>query len=116
MPGEGYIKLIAIFYVPPVTRNSIDLTEIPQTDERSQLLPTNVGNLSIPRALTPYTRANLMRIVVDPDFAALTARVVNSHEQRLIRIDIRGWVDYHRMYENAVRFEQYGRLTPRRLP
>ena len=54
-------------------------------------------------------------MVVDPSLAALAANTLNSQQERLKEIIIIGWVDYHRIYENRVRFQQWGRLTPRRI-
>ena len=99
----------------PVTRDSLKIEEVPQNKTRSELSQANVGNLRNPRALTSNMRQNLRQIIIDPAYAALTAHAVNSHQQRLVKIDIRGWLDHHRIYGNAVRFEQWGRLTPRRV-
>ena len=115
MPGEGYIKVITITYIPPVTRNSVEIEEVPPNHVSPQILPVSAGNLNISRTLTSYIRQTLRLVIVDPDYAALTAYAVNSHQQRLMRIKIRGWVDYHRYYENTIRFQQWGRLTPRRI-
>ena len=94
MQGEGYIKVIAITYIPPREEQEV---------------------VSIPRTIPLNMRQSLRRVIVDPQYAALSAQVLNNYEQRLIEINIIGWVDYHRIYENIVRFQQWGRLTPRRI-
>ena len=80
MPGEGYVKIITITYIPPITRGSLEIQEVPR-NESSQLLQANVGIFSIPRALTSHIRQNLRQIIIDPAYAALTAQAVNSHQQ-----------------------------------
>ena len=99
MQGEGYIKVIAITYIPPITREIQEIQEV----------------ISIPRTIPLYMRQNLRRVIVGYQYAALAAQALNNYEQRLIEINIIGWVDYHRIYENNIRFQQWSRLTPRRI-
>ena len=71
MQGEGYIKVIAITYVRPIT------SEIQEV-------------ISIPRTIPLYMRQNLRRVIVVWQYATLAAQALNNYEQRLIEINIIG--------------------------
>ena len=110
MQGSGYVKIIAIYYKPEEEEDApTDTTSVVPAYNRVIRIPRETNSFS------HYLRPFLSTTVVDSSLAALAANIINSHQERLININIIGWVDYHRIYENNVRFEQWGRLTPRRV-
>ena len=107
MQENGYIKIIAIYYDPEEAHRNI-----------TQVVPATRKYIKVSREFnifSNYIRPSLSTIIVDPSWAAQAANILNSQQKRLVQVNITGWVDYHQLYENAIRFQQWGRLTPRRV-